>query len=275
MCPVKVAFVCRDIKRSDEKIEISTSSKKKIKITGKGIVKYFQETTIKDETSGDTVAMFFCPPTDKRQGWKDFRTELRSWLDGETAKVSYVDKCHLRWWEESRKTGLILPMSCVKIFDIDNYLLKRSKLNQFRDELTQHFSRINLCQKNKFLPFAPMWREYCNELKKAKHRRNRLKMRQLVINAAKADVDILLQSFIFHCLPLLIKRKQKAKKWFNKKQGKGKEKEKKQPKEKVYPKNECECDDWMNSEYLYIFDECCNAYNREMLRESRQKVCCL
>ena len=267
MYELKIVFVCRDIERNDERIEVSTSGERKTNTTGNEIIKHFQETTIKDETSGDAVGIFFCPPTDKRHGWKEFRTELRSWLGSETEKVSYVDKCHLRWWEQTRKTGLILPISCVKMFDIDNYLLKRKKLNQFRDELTQYFSRINLCEKNKFLPFAPMWREYCRELKKAKHRRNRLKMRQLVINAAKADVDILLQSFIFHCLPLLIK-KQKVKKWFNKKQGKGKKKE------KIDEKNECEYDGWMNSEYLYIFDECCNAYNREMLHESRQKVCC-
>ena len=103
MYELKIVFVCRDIERSDEKIVVSTSGEKKINTTGNVIIKHFKETTIKDEINGDTIGIFFCPPTDKKQGWKEFRTELRSWLDGETKKVSYVDKCHLRGGSKQEK----------------------------------------------------------------------------------------------------------------------------------------------------------------------------
>ena len=206
--------------------------------------------TIKKIRNCNLTNVFGKPKKEIRNEMSQCVADITGWL---TKNASIDNGNEVRWWQEIKYNGLMMPFACVRMFNINltykEYVKQRCFLNEFEKLLVNEFGKSSLngimvddaskCQENvdklykhkreKF-KFRSKWQSYL--ITKRQHSQN--EGEKYICKAAKSKVSSLLQIFIQFCI-------------FN------------------FKHNGNEYNAWLNSEYLFILNEQCNRYNQRLV----------
>ena len=181
--------------------------------------------------------------------------DIKKWLAANASINNGYDVC---WWKKIKYNGLMMPFECVRMFNgklnYQTYVKQRCFLHKFEQLLGKEFdkSQVSDSISNKFVcekeidelykykqtnfNFGKKWQDYSNNINKDSEKERN----ELICEAADSKVSRLLQIFIQFCI-------------FNYESGIG---------HSTYNGNEYNT--WLNSEYLFILNDQCNAYNQRI-----------